>query len=81
MAARVNQTALHPTGVEYVALPEYPPPPLPANGNRAWTDHAAASRPRHEHTEIEEELHDRAHIDYDRVAIVRHIPHSHARMQ
>lgn len=24
----------------------------------------------HEHTEIEEELHDRAHIDYDRVAIV-----------
>lgn len=27
-------------------------------------------RPRHEHTELEEELHDRAHIDYDRVAIV-----------
>jgi phosphoenolpyruvate carboxykinase (ATP) len=24
-----------------------------------------------DHTEIEEELHDKAHIDYDRVAIVR----------
>jgi phosphoenolpyruvate carboxykinase (ATP) len=40
-------------------------------------------RPQREHTEIEEELHERAHIDYDRVAIVsaplswfvlRHIP-------
>ena len=29
------------------------------------------SRPsKNDHTEIEEELHDRAHIDYDRVAIV-----------
>ena len=27
-------------------------------------------RPKKEHTEIEEELHDKAHIDYDRVAIV-----------
>ena len=28
------------------------------------------SRPQHEHTELEEELHEKAHIDYDRVAIV-----------
>jgi len=28
-------------------------------------------RPQAEHTELEEELHERAHIDYDRVAIVR----------
>lgn len=27
-------------------------------------------RPQREHTEIEEELHEKAHIDYDRVAIV-----------
>ena len=29
-----------------------------------------AKRPQREHTEIEEELHEKAHIDYDRVAIV-----------
>jgi hypothetical protein len=28
-------------------------------------------RPQREHTEIEEELHEKAHIDYDRVSIVR----------
>jgi len=28
-------------------------------------------RPQREHTELEEELHEKAHIDYDRVAIVR----------
>lgn len=28
------------------------------------------SRPQREHTELEEELHEQAHIDYDRVAIV-----------
>lgn len=33
-------------------------------------------RPTREHTEIEEELHETAHIDYDRVAIVCHIPAS-----
>jgi len=38
----VNQTALHPSGVQ----------------------------PHVEHTELEEELHTRAHIDYDRVAII-----------
>jgi len=27
-------------------------------------------RPQHEHNELEEELHEKAHIDYDRVAIV-----------
>jgi phosphoenolpyruvate carboxykinase (ATP) len=29
--------------------------------------------PHQEHTELEQELHDKAHIDYDRVAIVRNI--------
>ena len=28
------------------------------------------SRPQREHTDIEEELHELAHIDYDRVSIV-----------
>jgi hypothetical protein len=32
--------------------------------------HPAGLQPQREHTEIEEELHERAHIDYDRVAIV-----------
>ncbi|KAK7183697.1 phosphoenolpyruvate carboxykinase [Paraphaeosphaeria sporulosa] len=32
--------------------------------------HPAGVQPSKDHTEIEEELHDRAHIDYDRVAIV-----------
>jgi hypothetical protein len=31
----------------------------------------AIHRPTREHTELEEELHEIAHIDYDRVAIVR----------
>ena len=30
-------------------------------------------RPVKEHTELEEELHEKAHIDYDRVAIVRRL--------
>ena len=34
-------------------------------------DKADGCRPKRDHTEIEEELHDKAHIDYDRVAIVR----------
>ena len=29
-----------------------------------------SSRPQREHTDIEEELHELAHIDYDRVSIV-----------
>ncbi|EGP87708.1 unnamed protein product [Zymoseptoria tritici ST99CH_1A5] len=32
--------------------------------------HPGGVAPRAEHTELEEELHDRAHIDYDRVAII-----------
>ena len=36
--------------------------------NRPAWDRPAPER---EHTEIEEELHEKAHIDYDRVAIVR----------
>lgn len=31
----------------------------------------SSPRPHHNHTELEEELHETAHIDYDRVAIVR----------
>lgn len=32
--------------------------------------HPGGIEPQREHTEIEEELHEKAHIDYDRVAIV-----------
>lgn len=32
--------------------------------------HPSGIKPQREHTEIEEELHEKAHIDYDRVAIV-----------
>jgi len=32
--------------------------------------HPSGVQPQREHTEIEEELHEKAHIDYDRVAIV-----------
>jgi len=63
----VNKTALHPSGVQYVV--------------QAQKDGIAAARvqekstntfgrPSKEHTELEEELHEKAHIDYDRVAIV-----------
>jgi phosphoenolpyruvate carboxykinase (ATP) len=37
--------------------------------------HPSGITPKKEHTEIEEELHDKAHIDYDRVAIVCCQPH------
>lgn len=41
-------------------------------------------RPQREHTEIEEELHEIAHIDYDRVSIVSdqkaHVPQENAKM-
>lgn len=33
--------------------------------------HPGGVQPHHEHTQLEEELHETAHIDYDRVAIVR----------
>lgn len=56
----VNKTALHPGGVEYVAVAS--PGPL--------TLLTRCCRPSREHTELEEELHTTAHIDYDRVAIV-----------
>ncbi|KAK5652361.1 hypothetical protein OQA88_10553 [Cercophora sp. LCS_1] len=32
--------------------------------------HPGGVQPQHEHTELEEELHEKAHIDYDRVAII-----------
>jgi len=34
--------------------------------------HPHGVQPTREHTEIEEELHERANIDYDRVAIIQH---------
>jgi phosphoenolpyruvate carboxykinase (ATP) len=36
--------------------------------------HPGGVQPVKEHTELEEELHENAHIDYDRVAIVRYPP-------
>ena len=62
----VNRTSLHPGGVEYVSLQILPRP-------RRCNQEAIANiryRPQREHTEIEEELHEVAHIDYDRVSIV-----------
>ena len=38
--------------------------------SRPMTNADNVSRPQIEHTELEEELHEKAHIDYDRVAIV-----------
>ena len=56
----VNKTALHPGGVEYVVAASFGPS----------TPLTRYYRPSREHTELEEELHTTAHIDYDRVAIV-----------
>ena len=56
----VNKTALHPGGVQYDC-------PSHSEDYNLIMD-----RPAREHTELEEELHETAHIDYDRVAIVRH---------
>lgn len=52
-----------------------PPSPVDATIAKALSSHGDADshiphRPTREHTEIEEELHDKANIDYDRVAIV-----------
>ncbi|KAK4955473.1 hypothetical protein LTR28_006037, partial [Elasticomyces elasticus] len=41
---------------------------MPQNVNKTAL-HPGGVQPQREHTEIEEELHERAHIDYDRVAI------------
>jgi len=78
----VNRTSLHPHGVQCVPLSSSPPwaPELlgalarllALPGNR-YAD-VTTDRPTREHTEIEEELHERANIDYDRVAIVRARP-------
>lgn len=43
-----------------------------ATTRRAPVDPYDSLRPQREHTEIEEELHEVAHIDYDRVSIVSH---------
>jgi phosphoenolpyruvate carboxykinase (ATP) len=37
--------------------------------------HPGGVEPHREHTELEEELHEKAHIDYDRVAIVSPLSH------
>jgi hypothetical protein len=55
----VNRTALHPGGVQYVACLLL-----------SLSSHWPFDRPGKSHTELEEELHETAHIDYDRVAIV-----------
>lgn len=49
---------------------------VPAGNENAHTSQHAnlLDRPVKEHTELEEELHENAHIDYDRVAIVRFPP-------
>jgi hypothetical protein len=43
---------------------------MPAQRVNVTQLHPHGLEPGREHTEIEEELHERAHIDYDRVAIV-----------
>lgn len=62
----VNKTSLHPTGVTYV--------PHDTSICARFTN--TCFSPHQEHTELEQELHDKAHIDYDRVAIVRSNKHS-----
>ena len=44
---------------------------LPWLGNEDMLTAIYLHRPQREHTEIEEELHETAHLDYDRVSIVR----------
>jgi phosphoenolpyruvate carboxykinase (ATP) len=39
--------------------------------------HPGGVQPVKEHTELEEELHEKAHIDYERVAIVRTLDRCH----
>lgn len=58
----VNKTGLHPGGVEYVHLCTVHPR-FPANSSIRPQRHR-------EHTDLEEELHEIAHIDYNRVSIV-----------
>lgn len=57
------------TPVVYSTWP--PKPALFGPLKRSLTNRGFTSvRPHREHTELEEELHDKAHIDYDRVAII-----------
>ncbi|TLS24592.1 hypothetical protein PpBr36_08719 [Pyricularia pennisetigena] len=75
----VNKTSLHPSGVQYanptsLTRKNYRgSPPLPpvrhVGGTNSVLSPTRAHIP-HEHTELEEELHEKAHIDYDRVAII-----------
>lgn len=71
----VNKTNLHPSGVVCVSLssPSHAsclPPRLALCKDHLTDQYSPSSRPSKGHTEIEEALHDKAHIDYDRVAIV-----------
>jgi len=70
VTATVNKTALHPGGVQYVQrADELPLAVVQRSRFNRFTNYSR--RPVKEHTELEEELHENAHIDYDRVAIVR----------
>lgn len=67
----VNKTNLHPGGVVFALL---------LSSFLLAVMLTPASRPPREHTEIEEELHEIAHIDYERVAIVNHSSNSTRRL-
>lgn len=71
--SNVNKTPLHPGGVAYV-------PQLFASASvPCWKSSISnlfsGYSPHQEHTELEEELHETAHIDYNRVAIVCFLPY------
>ena len=77
VATSVNRTALHPGGVQYVSptfLSFSLSPCPPCRRLVILVKVTNSSRPGNRHTELEEELHEHAHIDYDRVAIVCCLP-------
>ncbi|OCK73303.1 phosphoenolpyruvate carboxykinase [Lepidopterella palustris CBS 459.81] len=63
--AKQQRTNFHSTSLKTVV-----PSIMVANSVNKTALHPGGVQPQREHTEIEEELHDKAHIDYDRVAIV-----------
>lgn len=67
----VNKTNLHPGGVQYVQHPLILDPSISVCNFRYLSFNL--HRPQREHTDLEEELHELAHIDYDRVSIVNEI--------
>lgn len=64
----VNKTNLHPGGVQYVQGPLVSDPLISVR--KFGYSFSNLHRPQREHTDLEEELHELAHIDYDRVSIV-----------